>query len=123
MNQFVYLISSILLLVIDSIYLNFFKSYFANQVKLVQKSTMQINISGVVLSYLFIIFGFNYFVVGFKMNLSESFLLGLVIYGIYEATNLAILKNWKILSVIIDTIWGGLLFLITNYLLKLIKLN
>lgn len=123
MNQFVYLISSILILVIDSIYLNFFKSYFANQVKLVQKSTMQINISGVVLSYLFIIFGFNYFVVGFKMNLSESFLLGLVIYGIYEATNLAILKNWKILSVIIDTIWGGLLFLITNYLLKLIKLN
>ena len=123
MKQFVYLISSILILVIDSIYLNFFKSYFANQVKLVQKSTMQINISGVLLSYLFIIFGFNYFVVGFKMNLSESFLLGLVIYGIYEATNLAILKNWKILSVIIDTIWGGLLFLITNYLLKLIKLN
>lgn len=123
MRQFVYLISSILILIIDSIYLNFFKSYFANQVKLVQKSTMQINISGVVLSYLFIIFGFNYFVIGFNMNLSESFMLGLVIYGIYEATNFAILKNWKILSVIIDTIWGGLLFLITNYLLKLIKLN
>jgi uncharacterized membrane protein len=123
MSQYTYLISSILILTIDSIYLNFFKSYFANQVQSIQKSQMTINISGVVLSYLFIIFGFNYFVLGFNMNLSDSFLLGLVIYGIYEATNLAIFKNWKILSVIIDTIWGGLLFLITNFIIKLIKLN
>lgn len=121
MFQYSYLISAILILLIDSIYLNVFKSYFSNQVKNIQHSPMEINIPAVMLCYLFIIIGFNYFVLGTNMSLSDSFLLGLVIYGIYETTNWAIFKNWGLFSVIVDTLWGGLLFLITNWCMKLIK--
>ena len=119
--NYIYLVSSILILLYDSIYLKLFKNYFAGQVKNVQNSPMSLNISAVMLSYLFIIIGFNYFVLGFNMSLSDSFLLGIIIYGIYETTNWAIFKNWSVLSVIIDTLWGGCLFLLTNWTILFIK--
>ena len=55
------------------------------------------------------------------MNLSESFLLGLSVYGVYEGTTYTIFKNWSLLSVFIDTIWGGVLFLLINYIMQLLK--
>ncbi len=49
-------------------------------------------------------------------------LLGLVIYGGYDLTNLAILKNWPITISIIDMAWGvtltTLVSVITLYLTK-----
>ena len=121
MIQFTYLLSSIIILLVDSVYLNTFASYYNNQVKLVQNSPIKLNILGVGLSYLFIIIIFNQFVLGYNLSLSESFLLGFLIYGIYEATNLAIFKKWSLMSVFIDTIWGGLLFVIVNFIMKQIK--
>ena len=121
MAQYSFLISSILILLIDSVYLNLFSGYFANQVKNVQNSSLKLNLTGAALAYLFIIIIFNYFVIGFKMNLSESFLLGLSVYGVYEGTTYAIFKNWSLLSVFIDTLWGGILFFLTNYIMQLLK--
>jgi len=40
--------------------------------------------------------------------------LGIVIYAVFELTNLALFKNWHILSVLIDTLWGGILFGLTT---------
>ena len=54
-------------------------------------------------------------------SVSEAFLLGIVIYGVYETTNYALFKNWSILSVIIDTLWGGLLFASTTYIVNLLR--
>ena len=119
--NYIYLVSAIFILLYDSIYLKLFKNYFAGQVKSIQNSPISLNISAVMLSYLFIIIGFNYFVLGYNMSLSDSFLLGIVIYGIYETTNWAIFKNWSVLSVIIDTLWGGCLFLLTNWTILFIK--
>lgn len=121
MPQYSFLISSILILLIDSVYLNLFSGYFANQVKNVQNSSLKLNLTGAVLAYLFIIIIFNYFVIGFKMNLSESFLLGLSVYGVYEGTTYALFKNWSLMSVFIDTLWGGILFFLTNYIMQLLK--
>lgn len=45
----------------------------------------------------------------------EAFLLGLVIYGVYETTTYSVLKNWKISTVITDTLWGGVLFYLTTF--------
>ena len=44
----------------------------------------------------------------------DAFLLGIVIYGVYESTNYAILKNWNIKAVALDTLWGGILFALTT---------
>jgi uncharacterized membrane protein len=115
------LISAILFIVIDFIYLNFMKNYFFKQVKSVQGSPLKINILGAAICYIFLIIGLNYFIIKPKKSVSDAFLLGLVIYGVYETTNYALLSKWSILTVIMDTLWGGVLFAITTYLVNLLR--
>jgi uncharacterized membrane protein len=120
MFNFLFLISAILLVVIDYIYLNIVKNYFFKQITNIQGSPVKINILGVLLCYLFIIIGLNYFIIKPKKSVQDAFLLGIIIYGIFETTNLAIFTNWSIIYVFIDTIWGGCLFALTTYLVYLL---
>ena len=115
------LASAIIFVSIDFIYLNLIKDYFNNQIKSVQGSPMNVNIFGAVLCYIFLIFGINYFIIKPKKSVSEAFLLGIVIYGVYETTNYALFKNWSILTVIIDTLWGGILFASTTYIVNMLR--
>ena len=121
----VILISSLILIILDSIYLHVFGNYFKKQVKAVQGSDLKLNFTGAVAWYVFIIFGLNYFILKNKKSVNDAFLLGMVIYAVFELTNLALFKNWFMLSVIIDTLWGGILFALTTaivYKLQQIKL-
>ena len=117
------LASAIIFVSIDFIYLNLMKDYFNNQIKSVQGSQMNVNIFGAVLCYIFLIVGINYFIIKPKKSVSEAFLLGIVIYGVYETTNYALFKNWSILTVIIDTLWGGILFASTTYIVNMLRGN
>lgn len=40
-------------------------------------------------------------------TLSLGFLLGVIAYATYDLTNWAVLKDWPVKIVIIDTLWGG----------------
>ena len=51
----------------------------------------------------------------------DAMILGWVIYGVYEGTNYGILKNWKMSTVIIDTLWGSVLFGLTTYLTYMLQ--
>jgi uncharacterized membrane protein len=105
----------------DSIYLNAIKGYFQKQIKDVQGAPIKVKFLGIALCYLFLITGINYFIIKPRKSVSEAFLLGLVIYGVYETTNYALLNNWSILTVIMDTLWGGILFASTTYIINLIR--
>ncbi len=121
MFNFILLVSAIVFISIDFIYLNVMKGYFDNQIKLVQGSPIKMNYLGAALCYIFLIVGLNYFIIKPRKSVSDAFLLGIIIYGVYETTNLALLKNWSILTVIIDTLWGGLLFAATTYIVNLLR--
>jgi len=121
MFDFLMLVSAIVLVVIDSIYLNTMKGYFQNQVKLVQGSELKINFIGAAICYIFLIAGLNYFIIKPRKSVTDAFLLGLVIYGVYETTSYALLKNWSILTVFMDTLWGALLFGATTYIVNLMR--
>lgn len=54
-------------------------------------------------------------------NYKEAFLYGLTIYTVYDFTNYALLKDYDLKFAIADSIWGGILFIIVHYLLKLIN--
>jgi len=116
-----FLISAIILIVIDFFYLQLIKQYFSQQILIVQKKPMQINMIGIILCYLFIVCGINYFIIYPNKTITDAFLLGILIYGVYETTNYTLFSNWSILTVLIDTIWGGLLFALTTYLVQLIS--
>ncbi len=115
------LISAIVFISIDFIYLNLLKGYFNKQIQLIQGSEVKMKFLGVALCYIFLIAGINYFIIKPHKSVSEAFLLGIIIYGVYETTNYALFKNWSILSVIIDTLWGGLLFASTTYIVNLLR--
>ena len=115
------LVSAITLISIDFIYLNVIKGYFNRQIQNVQGSQMQVNFLGVALCYIFLIAGINYFIIKPRKSVTDAFLLGLVIYGVYETTNYALFKNWSIITVIIDTLWGGLLFASTTYIVNMLR--
>jgi uncharacterized membrane protein len=121
MFDFLMLISAIILITIDFVYLNVIKNYFLNQIQMVQGSQPKINYLGVALCYIFLIVGINYFIIKPHKSVSDAFLLGIVIYGVYETTNYALFKNWSILTVIIDTLWGGILFASTTYVINLLR--
>jgi len=115
------IISSIILLVLDTIFIYFMSSTFTSLIYDVQRSPLQINIYGVILCYIIIILGLNYFIIQRKKSVLDAFLLGILVYGVYETTSLALLKKWKPITVIIDTLWGGILFALTTYFTYLLK--
>ena len=118
MFDFLMLLSAIVMLSLDFVYLSVMKGYFMNLVKNVQGSALKLNYFGAALCYVFLIAGLNYFIIKPRKSVSDAFLLGLVIYGVYETTNYALFSNWSIVSVIIDTLWGGLLFASTAYVVE-----
>ena len=121
MFDFLMLVSAIIFITTDFLYLNVIKDYFLNQIKLVQGSEPKVNYLGVALCYIFLIAGINYFIIKPRKSVNDAFLLGIVIYGVYETTNYALLKNWSIITVIIDTLWGGLLFAFTTYIVNMLR--
>jgi uncharacterized membrane protein len=121
MFDFLMLASAIIFITIDFVYLNVIKDYFINQIVRVQGSQPKINYFGAALCYIFLIVGINYFIIKPKKSINDAFLLGIVIYGVYETTNYALLKDWSIITVILDTLWGGLLFASTTYLVNMLR--
>ena len=121
MFNFLMLISAILFVTIDFIYLKLMKGYFEKQIQKVQGSPIKINYLGAALCYIFLIIGLNYFIIKPKKSVNEAFLLGIIIYGVYETTNYAIFKEWSVLTVFADTLWGGILFASTTYIINLLR--
>jgi uncharacterized membrane protein len=121
MFNFALLISAIVFVLIDSVYLNMMKKYFANQIQKVQNSAIVPNYVSVVLCYVFLIAGLNYFIIKPNRSVQDAFLLGIVISGVYETTNWATFKNWSSITVIMDTLWGGILFALTTWIVRFIK--
>jgi uncharacterized membrane protein len=121
MFDYTLLISAIVFVCIDFFYLNLMKNYFNKQIQAIQGTPIKMNLLATLLCYIFLIFGLNYFIIKPKRSVSDAFLFGIVIYGVYETTNWAIFRKWSPLSVIIDTLWGGILFALTTSIIRLIR--
>lgn len=109
------LVAAITMILFDSIYLTITKSFYNNQIRLIQGSDIQFKVIPAVLTYISLVFGLYYFILRNKRPVKEAMLLGLVIYSVFELTNMAIFNKWSATSVILDTLWGSVLFGITTY--------
>lgn len=107
-------ISGAVMLLLDAVYLSSFSGFFNKLVISIQGSKIKFNIIGAILCYILLIGGLNYFIISRRKSLQEAFLLGIVIYGVYETTNLTIFNNWNPQAVALDTLWGGILFALTS---------
>jgi uncharacterized membrane protein len=115
------LIKTILILpIIDFIYLNLISSYFKQQIKEVQGTEMNFRLVPAILCYIALVAAIYIFVINTnetkENKIFKAFILGLCIYAVYEMTNYALLDKWDVKTVIIDTLWGGILFALTTFL-------
>ncbi len=114
---------TILLPLIDAIWLKIISDKFTKQIVNIQNSEMKFRIVPAILCYVALIFGLYYFVINTnetrERKILNAFLLGLVIYAVYETTNYATITKWTSEIAIMDTIWGGVLFALTTFLVTL----
>jgi uncharacterized membrane protein len=94
---------------------------FNKQIIAVQGSPVVFDMYAAILCYIALIFGIYYFIIREKKSILEAFLLGVIIYAVYETTTLALLKNWTYKTAIIDTTWGGVLFALTTFIVYALK--
>jgi uncharacterized membrane protein len=87
---------------------------FKLQVADVQRVSLQVKPLGAFLSYVFLIFGLYYFILREHRSIIDAMIFGFVLYGVYETTTYALLKKWRIKTMVIDTLWGGTLMGLTT---------
>lgn len=93
------------LLVLDGLYLYLTRKYTMKVLNI-----KKINYLAMAICYLFVLFSYYYFVYLPKKSPAYAFIVGFTINGIYETTNLTIFEDWPMPLVIMDTLWGGILF-------------
>lgn len=115
MNTFI--ISSILLVAVDAIYLYFIgKPVFEKAVYAIQKTKLVAKMPPAIFTYVLMAIILNYFIISVNKTPFDAFILGFCTYGIFDFTNLAIFKNYGFKTAIIDTLWGAILFFIVTFL-------
>ena len=116
------LVLMVIMVLLDSVYIGFNFSFLSSMYKKVQGSPLQVNMVGAVLCYLFMAGLLYYFIVTPKKSVLDAFLLGIGVYGVYEFTSYATLKEWSPRMVVMDTLWGGVLFALATYIIMHINI-
>lgn len=111
-----YIKSTVLLLALDAIYLKSSSSHFNKVVKSIQGSDLKLRLTPAIACYLVMAFAINYFIIKDKRPVMDAFLLGFVIYAVFDFTNMAIFNKWNFMTSLMDMTWGGVLFASTTYL-------
>ena len=110
------IVSTIVILILDGVYIYLNMDKYKHQIASVQRVILQFRPEGAFICYFLIVAGLNYFIIQRNRSLLEAFLLGFIIYGIYDSTNYATLKNWDPYLAIMDSLWGGTLFALTTFI-------
>lgn len=111
----IYLISFVVFLIIDAIWLGFIaKDMYQKGIGHLMAANP--NFVAAAIFYLMFLAGLVYFVIapGVEANnigqvIIAGALFGAITYGTYDLTNLATLKSWPLNITIIDIIWGTFL--------------
>ena len=117
------LITFIIFTVLDIAFLNLSGKIFSDQVVDVQRVIMTMNYSAALVTYAILLFALYWFILSRRSEntILDAAILGGVINGSFELTNMALFKKWRIETVVLDTAWGAFLwgfvaFLYINYI-------
>jgi len=120
MNSFI--ISSVLLVLVDSVYLYFIgKPVFDKTVAAIQNSALVVNMPPAIFTYILMAILLNYFIISVNKSPFDAFILGFCTYGIFDFTNMAIFKKYNLRTAITDTLWGAILFFTVTWITYYVK--
>ena len=84
---------------------NSYKLY-NDSVNKIQNEDIQLRITPAILAYALLVLNVLFVLLPHTNNIFHFSMSGLVIYGVYNATTYAILKDYPLKVAIIDTLWG-----------------
>lgn len=113
-------ITLISFLILDTIYFSMIYRFMNESIEKIQRKSLAVRYSSALVCYLAMTVLFVYFIVLQKRTLYEAFFLGFLVYLIYETTNYAILRDWPMTLVWVDSLWGGFLFMIVAFINKIL---
>lgn len=114
------IVSFTIFLILDAFFIYINRTNFINMIEKIQGKPAKLYFPSVFITYFFMYLGLYYFIISQKRTLLDAFILGIVIYGIFEFTNMSIFINWTLYTSLTDTLWGGVLFSSTTYFTKVI---
>jgi uncharacterized membrane protein len=114
-----FFVTMVSFLILDTIYFSLMYTYMNEVIAKLQRKPLVLRYTSALVCYLAMTVLFMYFIVLPKRTIREAFFLGLLVYLIYETTNYAILKDWPLTLVWIDSLWGGILFMTVAFINKI----
>ena len=105
------------LLILDIIWIMFvMKNQFGTLVNRVQGKNMKVNPYYAALSYTLMVIGLLVFVLPRSTDIKHALLygasFGVILYGVFDFTNLAIFSDYSLKVAIMDILWGGTVYAI-----------
>ncbi len=121
-----YALFLILLLIVDSFYLYGLKDTHNKVIQKIQKSPLEVNLKYGSLFYLLAPFAYIYIIKPLasknknKIKITSiakyGAFMGLLMYGTFDITNLALFKEYPPWYALMDTLWGMFAMMITSVL-------
>ena len=119
-----FIIALLIFLAIDALWLGFIaKNLYKKELGSIMKNNVDFLTAG--LTYFVLVIGIILFVLpkagdSVLLALLWGGLLGLVVYGVYDLTNLAVINNYSLKIALIDWVWGIFICGTTSYLTVLV---
>jgi uncharacterized membrane protein len=113
------LYSFVIFTLLDGIFIYINRNHFTEMLSKIQNKKVTMDIPSAIITYCFLYLGLYYFILKPRRDPFDAFLLGIVIYGVYEFTNRTIFSDWTLYTAIMDTLWGGILYATTTYIIYL----
>jgi uncharacterized membrane protein len=110
------IVALVLLLAIDLAWISANQGRYANLVQNVQGSKMTIRNDYAALAYLFLAAALVYLADDGGKPWWHPFVVGWIVYGVFNFTNLAMFSGYDLPTGLLDTLWGGVLLGVTVHL-------
>lgn len=118
MNRFI--ISLVLFVMIDYVYLTSTGHLFNDMIKDIQGSEINFKFIPAIFAYISLYIGLYYFVLvnnkPIRQMVFDAAILGFVIYSVYDFTNMAIINKWDTKIGLMDVVWGPILYSLVTFI-------
>jgi uncharacterized membrane protein len=101
---------AIIMLLLDAAFLYSTHSFVLPVYRNIQKMPVSLRYGSMVACYVLMVFGLYYFILRERRSILDAFLLGVLVYGVYDMTIYTIFTNYTLGIALMDMLWGGVLF-------------
>jgi uncharacterized membrane protein len=109
---YTFILTAVVIFVVDLLWLSTGGPFALKVAENIQGSRVTLNPY-----YAAIVYVFLAYLLQKTSSYMEAFFFGVCIYGVYDFTTLAIFRKYDIRFAVADTLWGGILFVLSRYVL------